>query len=179
MTLEYQHELFWHYPLLVEFDHRHALVEEWFRTFGHSLCDMSGEQQMERLFGAAEIYPLRLWHDRRVTEVEKGRQIQGTGEQVYYHTAYIPFLGDEQLWLFNPGVEEGFPLGEVFRRDLIIAVATCDEGSAERQIGERIARVEELIAAQDKRIGEFHQTLPQYIEARLANRAGRPGLVRH
>lgn len=179
MTRAYQQELFYHYPLLVEFDQRHARIEEWFRTYGDLLCTLSTEQEFEKLLGATEIYPLRLLHDRRVTEVEKGGRLQDTSEQVYCHTAYIPFTGDEQLWMCNPGLDEDFPLGEVFRRDLIVAVGACDEDSAERQIGERIARIDEIIAAQDKQIDEFHQTLPDYIEARLSNRARRTSLVRH
>lgn len=171
MTTGHQLALFCRYDMIVEFDYRLTQIEESLRQFGNRLEGMSEEQQIQHLFGEAELYPLRPRRDCQHVEIEKQGFLQGTGEQVYCYTAYVPFSGDEQLWHLNPGIVQDFPDGEVFRGELIIAILACNQEEGERRIAERLGRVDELIAQQNRRIDDFHKSLPDYIRTRLGRGA--------
>lgn len=168
MTTDYQMPLFSHYDLMVEFDHRRDDIEQSIIGDVNIFRPKSVEARLEELCCRAEICSLELRLNRQTMTVEKGGILEGTGEQHFCYTAYIPFAGDEQLWQLRPGGFAGLaPDGEIFRRELILATSASSQGEGEQQIAESLERVQQAIAIQRGRIDEFHATLPHFIEARL------------
>ena len=65
----------------------------------------------------------------------------------------------------NPGLDSDFPDGEIFRDELILAILASSAAEAEKWLERDIARIHELIALQSRRVAEFYDDLPQYLEA--------------
>jgi hypothetical protein len=78
----------------------------------------------------------------------------------------------------NPGIEDGFPDGEVFRNELILATLASTVDEAEQHLQQRLLSAQELISKQSRRFREFENGLEMYLGAAF-NRADLPIGLHH
>ena len=165
MLDDYQMPLFSRSLLYEELERRLKDVGARLGTGWQHYVDLSDLAIVRKQFSLAEIYPLELLFDQLVIEEKLDGLDRDTREQVFRYDCYIPYLGDDDLWLLDPGGIDNHPEGETFRRNLLIVDRYTNRDEAAVAIKETLSKIGGFIEAQTLQIYSFHAALPQRVHA--------------